>query len=155
MEARRALAQFVRERPWLWDLVHPTYDRLRQTVKDARIRRAFAGRLAPSDAAGQTLLSEAIGAAIRAGRPFAAGKIGGLEAEGAGFFLGASQRGETYPRLLRGQLGLNVGLFPDTDEALDRFCRALVDAAGAMDVMGVMGYPGEPAVLRAHAPGGR
>jgi len=151
MEVRRALAQFVRARPWLWDAVHPSYDWARQIVKDARIRRAFGGRMALSDAAGQSLLA----AAMARGGPLGVGKIGGLEAEAAGFFLGARQRGVPYPKLLRAQIFLNVGIFPDTDEAIDRFCQGLIAAAGRMDVMGAMGYPGEPEVLRHHAPNAR
>lgn len=151
MEIQRALAQFVRDRPWLWDAIHPTYDWARQFVKEARIRRAFSGRLAPSDSAGQTLLAQA----MAGGGPLGVGKIGGLEAEATGHFLGARQRGAPYPRLMRGQMFLNVGLFPDTDESLDAFCRALIAAAATMDVMGVMGYSGEPAVLRDHAPQAR
>ena len=154
MEARRAIAQFVRDRPWLWNAIHPAYDWARQRVKDARIRRAFGDRLPPSDAAGQTLLSEA----VAGGPPLGIGKIGGLEAELAGHYLnrrkGAADP-RPYPPLLRGQMPLNVGLFPDTDDSLDAFCEALIAAAGDMDVMGVMGYPGEPEVLRAHAPGAR
>ncbi|MEI6161903.1 MAG: hypothetical protein WCP77_18865 [Roseococcus sp.] len=148
MELRRALAQFVRDRPWLWDVIHPPYDWARQWVKEARIRRAFDGRLAPSDAAGQTLLAEA----MARGGAQGFGKIGGLEAELAGFFLGARQRGQPYPPLLRGQAFLNVGLFPQMDASLDAFCEALIAAATVMDVMGVMGYPGEPEVLGVHAP---
>ncbi|MDB5413663.1 MAG: hypothetical protein JWR10_1998 [Rubritepida sp.] len=148
MEARRALAQFVRNRPWLWDAVHPAYDRVRQLMRDARIRRAFGGRLASSDAVGQTQLSQA----LAKGGALGLGKIGGLEAEAAGFYLSGRQRGEPYPNLLRGQMFLNVGLFPATDESLDRFCQALIAAACQMDIMGVMGYPGEPEVLRDYAP---
>lgn len=151
MEIRRVLAQFVRERPWLWDAIHPTYFRLRQYVNDARIRRAFGGRLAPSDAAGHALLEQAIGS----GPPKAFGKIGGLEAELCGFYLDERPKGATYPRLLRQQAFLNVGLFPDDDASLDAFCQRIVAAAGTMDVMGVMGYSGEPAVLNRHAPQAR
>ncbi len=151
MEIRRVFAQFVRDRPWLWDAIHPTYFRLRQYVNDARIRRAFGGRLAPSDAAGHAVLA----GALAEGPPKGFGKIGGLEAELCGFYLGPRQRGATYPRLLRAQAFLNVGLFPDTDESLDAFCQALTKAAGTMDVMGVMGYSGEPAVLSQHAPQAR
>ena len=148
MEIRRTLAQFVRARPGLWKAIHPTYDWARQIAKDARIRRAFGGRLAASDAAGQSLLA----GAIAAGGPLGIGKIGGLEAEVAGFYLGERQRGTPYPKLLRAQIFLNVGIFPDTDEAIDRFCQALIGAAARMDVMGVMGYPGEPQILGKHAP---
>lgn len=150
MEARRALAQFVRDRPWLWDTIHPAYDWVRQRAKDARIRR-FAERMAPSDAAGQTELAEA----MARGGPLGVGKIGGLEAEAAGFYLTRRPHGEPYPKLLRAQMFLNVGLFPDTDASLDAFCAALVEAAGHMDVMGLMGYPGESDVIRDHAPQAR
>jgi hypothetical protein len=155
METRRAIAAFVRARPWLWDLIHPGYDRVRQWVKDARIRRAFGGRLPPSDEAGHAILEEAFGAGPPLGPPRAFGKIGGLEAELCGFYLEERPKGAPYPRLLRHQAFLNVGLFPETDASLDEFCRRIVAAAGTMDVMGVMGYPGEPAVLGRHAPQAR
>lgn len=148
MEARRAIAQFIRDRPWLWDRMIGPYDRLRWMINGRRIQRAFAGRLAPTEAAGQSLLS----AAMARGGPLGVGKIGGLEAETAAHFLGPRRRGEPYPRLLRRQILLNVGLFPDTDDAIDRFCEALIAAAAQMDLMGVLGYPGEPEVLRDHAP---
>jgi hypothetical protein len=146
MEARRAIAQFVRDHPILWDLIHPTYDRCRQLLRDARIRR-LGDRLAPSDAAGQTLLAEAI---LRGG-PLGVGKIGGLEAEAAGFFLTGRPHGKPYPERLRRQMFLNVGLFPVDDGSLDRFCMALIEAAGQLDILGLMGYPGEAEVLTRHA----
>lgn len=155
MEARRALAHFVRDRPWLWDVIHPAYDWVRQRVKDARIKRAFGGRLAPSDAAGQSLLAAAFAAGGAQGAGLGFGKIGGLEAELCGHYLGPRQRGQPYPPLLRGQAFLNVGIFPDSDASLDAFCEALLAAASVMDVMGVMGYPGEPEVLGRHAPQAR
>jgi hypothetical protein len=151
MELRRALAQFVREHPLLWDLLHPGYDWVRQRVRDARIRRLFADRMAPGDAAGQTLLGEAIAAALAGGRPLGVGKIGGLEGEAAGFYLTRRRSGAPYPERLRAQMFLNVGLFPVDDASLDRFCAALVEAAATLDVMGVMGYSGEPEVLQHHA----
>jgi len=147
MEARRAVAQFVRERPILWDIIHPTYDWLRQRARNARIQRLLSSRLAPSDEAGQTMLRDA----IAKGGPLGIGKIGGLEGECAGFFLTRRPKGETYPKLLRAQMFLNVGLFPVDDESLDRFCLALIAAAKELDIMGVMGYSGEPEVLLNHA----
>ncbi|SHJ70843.1 hypothetical protein SAMN02745194_03186 [Roseomonas rosea] len=147
MEARRAIAQFVRDRPALWDLFHPTYDWLRQRVRDARIRWLFSNRMARGDAAGQTELA----AAMARGGPLGVGKVGGLEGEAAGFFLGPRRKGEPYPKRLRAQMFLNVGLFPVDDASLDRFCTALIKAAAELDIMGVMGYPGEPQVLLHHA----
>src|SRR4051812_2781414 len=117
MELRRALAQFVRDRPILWDVFHPAYDWARQRVRDARIRWLFSDRMSRTDAAGQTLLSEA----MARGGPLGIGKVGGLEGEATGFFLGPRKRGEPYPKRLRAQMFLNVGLFPVTDESLDRF----------------------------------
>ena len=147
MEARRAIAQFVRDRPLLWDLFHPSYDWLRQRVRDARIRWLFSDRMARGDAAGQSELA----AAMARGGPLGVGKVGGLEGEAAGFFLGPRHRGEPYPNRLRAQMFLNVGLFPVDDDSLDRFCTALIAAASELDIMGVMGYPGEPQVLLHHA----
>lgn len=151
MELRRAIAQFVRDRPRLWQVIHPPYFRARQIILDARIRRAFGNRLAKTEAEGQSLLA----AAIARGGAQAFGKIGGLEAEIAGFYLGPRKEGRPYPKLLRGQAFLNVGIFPDTDESLDAFCEALIAAASTMDIMGTMGYSGEPAVLNQHAPQAR
>lgn len=131
----------------LWDAIHPTYDWVRQRVRDARIRRLLSHRLAPTDAAGQSLLRES----IAKGGPLGIGKIGGLEGECAGFYLGARQKGEPYPKLLRAQMFLNVGLFPVDDASLDRFCATLIASAAELDIMGVMGYPGEPDVLLNHA----
>ncbi|MBC9207366.1 hypothetical protein IBL26_11005 [Roseomonas aerophila] len=147
MELRRSAAKFVRDRPYLWDILHPTYDWVRQRVRDARIKRLFSDRLAPTDEAGQALIAQA----IASGRPAGIGKIGGLEGEAAGFFLNNRPKGEPYPPMLREQMFLNVGLFPVNDDSLDRFCAALIDAAKQLDVMGVMGYTGEPDVLLNHA----
>jgi len=119
MEIRRALAQFVRDRPRLFDAIHPTYDWARQIAKDARIRRAFGGRLASSDAAGQSLLA----GAIAEGGPLGIGKIGGLEAEAAGYYLGERQRGRPYPKLLRAQIFLNVGFSRPLTRRLTAFAK--------------------------------
>ncbi len=146
MELRRSVAKFVRTYPVLWDLLHPTYDWARQKVRDARIQRNFGSRMAPNDKAGQALISSAI-ASGHAGL----GKIGGLEGEAASFYLNNRKTGESYPELLRQQMFLNVGLFPVDDDSLDRFCAALIEASTAMDVMGVMGYTGDPDILLNHA----
>lgn len=147
MELRRSAAKFVRAYPVLWDILHPTYDWVRQRVRDARIKRLFSDRMAPNDEAGQALIAQA----IASGKPAGIGKIGGLEGEAAGFYLNQRKSGAPYPPLLREQMFLNVGLFPVNDDSLDRFCAALIEASTHLDVMGVMGYTGEPDVLLNHA----
>ncbi|MBU8540738.1 hypothetical protein [Falsiroseomonas tokyonensis] len=147
MEIRRALAQFVRDRPILWHALHPVYEWGRQHILDSRIR-SLGARVIPSEAAGQTLLAES----MARGGALGVGKIGGLEAEAAGFFLGPRQQGLPYPARLRHQMFLNVGLFPADDASLDRFCKALTEAVGQLDIMGLMGYSGEAQVVKRYAP---
>jgi len=87
--------------------------------------------------------------------PVGVGKICGLEAETAEFYLGAHQRYDRCSRLLRRRIFMNVGLFPDTDASIDRSCQALISAPAQMNNMGVLGYQGKADVPRDHAPNAR
>jgi hypothetical protein len=143
MGIRRNLAEFVRSRPWLWKVLMPGYGRMRRVVLKSRIKRAFGDRMPNScEEAGQLIAS-----AMARGGPLAIGKVGTLEGEAAGFYLSRRRDGAPYPPVLMNQLFLNVGLFPKTDEAIDRYCSRLIEMVGYVDMLGVQGYPGEGEVI--------
>jgi hypothetical protein len=147
MDMRRNLAEFVRQRPWLWKLLLPTYAAARRVVLRERIKRAFAGRMATSFEEAE----RCIASAMAAGAPLALGKVGSLEAEAAQYYLFRRKAGAPYPRILMNQLFVNVGLFPKSDEAIDRFCEKLIDTVPYIDLLGVQGYPGEDEVINGFA----
>jgi hypothetical protein len=143
MDIRRNAAEFVRRRPWLWEILMPGYGRLRRVVLKARIQRAFGDRILNSFEEAERLIASA----IAQGGPLAFGKVGSLEGEAAGFYLSRRKNGASYPPVLMNQLFLNVGLFPKTDEAIDRFCATMLEMVGYVDMLGVQGYPGEGEVI--------
>jgi hypothetical protein len=143
MDARRNLAEFVRRRPWLWEILMPGYSAVRRYMLKARIQRAFGDRMVNSLDEAERLVASA----MAHGGPLAIGKVGSLEGEAAGFYFSRRKYGASYPPVLMNQLFLNVGLFPKTDEAIDRFCATLLEMVGYVDMLGVQGYPGEAEVV--------
>jgi hypothetical protein len=147
MDIRRRLADFVRQRPWLWEALMPSYSAVRRAALRKRIKRAYGERMAKSFEEAESLIASA----LAQGAPLAIGKVGTLEGEAAGFYLSSRRSGAPYPPILMDQLFLNVGLFPKTNDAIDRFCEALIDATSDVDLLGVQGFPGEDKVINSFA----
>lgn len=67
-----------------------------------------------------------------AGKPFFVGRNGTIEIEVL-FFWVLRRKTYPYPERLRQQIQRNAGIFPDTDESIDRWCEAYIDALKVMD----------------------
>lgn len=67
-----------------------------------------------------------------AGKPFFIGRNGTIEIEVLFFWI-MMRKTHSYPERLRAQIQRNAGIFPDTDESIDRWCEAYIDALKVMD----------------------
>lgn len=96
--------------------------------------------------------------AIRAGRPYAAGKIGFTELLGLRHFikrepaLKAGRTPPSYPPYAADTLFVNSGVFPKSDAFYDRFGAYFREAVANMDMLASWGLAGEPQVFNSVAP---
>jgi hypothetical protein len=95
---------------------------------------------------------------VAGGKPFFIGRNGTVETEVL-FYWMLNRRaggGPSYPRHLSAQIQHNAGLFPNTDESIDRWCAEYVEALSLMDGGAALWYKGgwhlEKAVLDSAAP---
>ena len=79
--------------------------------------------------------AEQICGLFTAGKPFFVGRNGTIETEVLHFWHLRRRNGLSTPYTgrLRQQLQRNAGIFPDSDESIDRWCAAYVDALEVMD----------------------
>jgi hypothetical protein len=82
--------------------------------------------------------SNKIAELLRAGAPFAAGKLGTSELDAIWFFLARRQNSTAYPYLthIRRHMCVNAGLWPASDETVDAWARDVIyNYLPEMDVM--------------------
>jgi hypothetical protein len=153
MELRRHIAQFVRNRPLLWQALNPINRGLRRNIQTARMRLGYGTALLNDVAAANQLLHQI----LRDGKPHGVAKIGSLEAEAMQTWLRRREASTAMPwsPILRRQMLDNVGIHPPEDTTLDRFCQDYLAALAKIDVLGVLGGPGEAGILRQPGAPGR
>jgi hypothetical protein len=139
-EMRRRVAESIRSRPALWNLLNPPYRRTLDRLNEMRLRSAFRNEMIFDEAAG----NDACGRLLDSGRPAALGKIGSLEGEAVTCFL----KGRDYPGILRKQLLDNVGVHPVDTDSLNAFCAEYLKATDALDLLAARGHPGETDLIK-------
>lgn len=89
---------------------------------------------------------------INDGMPFSAGKIGETELRVIRhYFKRESQKTVEYPKGVKEAAITNAGIFPVTDEALDRFAIRWLDAFRALDLIAVWYNFGEREIIRKYS----
>ena len=95
------------------------------------------------------------------GQPFFIGRNGTIELETIFFWMlkRRVQDGDVlapYPLRIRDQIQRNAGIFPDTDESIDAWCKAYVDSLGHMNALAAGWYRPlhhiENTILSSYAP---
>lgn len=90
---------------------------------------------------------------IASGRPFAAGKIGSLEAEALHIFLSSKNpKADRNWKGLGERLFANVGVFPPSAEVFARFCKVYGESLGGIDGIAVWFNKGEQESIAKWAP---
>jgi len=76
----------------------------------------------------ETAGSNTVASLLRSRVPFAAGKLGTSELDAIWFFLARRQNSTAYPYLthIRRHMCVNAGLWPQTDETIDAWCRLMI-----------------------------
>ena len=143
-ETVRLLKRQVRKYPVLLKVLQPPVVRAIVALRRLRMAAWYADRLQSQDE-----VNAFIHRRITAGTPSAFGKLGTLELE---LLVHDSKRTRSGQRLptppeLRKQAFFNVGLFPPTDDVLWRAFDEIRRALRDMDVLAVLGGPGEQTLL--------
>ena len=93
---------------------------------------------------------------VATGKPFFIGRNGTIETEVLFFWKQRRSEGRPYPERMREQIQRNAGVFPATDESLDRWCEQYTQGLRLMDGGAAGWYPPtaqmEGAILDEHAP---
>ncbi|GHU00749.1 hypothetical protein FACS1894186_2010 [Alphaproteobacteria bacterium] len=100
---------------------------------------------------GQTA-SDLIAAGLAGGQPFLATRMGRSEETPIRSFLSYRGMAPGYPEKAGVNLCKYAGFFPNTTDALTRFCYEYAEAARAADLMGVWYYNGEPEICARYCP---
>lgn len=138
-----AIKRLLRQNRLTYDLLMPAYSAVHNRIKSARMRRDFGSGLVRDLQAG----ADRLAAGLAGDTPFLAGTIGVLELRGC---EGAARA--DWPAALRRQLFVNVGVFPVDDAGLRAFAARYEDAVAELDLVGVIGNPGEARFLNHLAP---
>lgn len=77
--------------------------------------------------------NDAIFAALKAGKPWFAGRCGATEMRCAAEYLGGG--GKSFSEKIRAEVRDLSGVFPTDDETLSRFCETYIEAAHAADLL--------------------
>ena len=99
-----------------------------------------------------------IAQAIEDARPFAAGKMGSIEAQAVRTYLrrdearAAHRRPLPYPGYILHSLYMNAGVFPPEEAVFDRFGAAFLPAVEQCDMLVAWDVAGEADILQRHAP---
>lgn len=144
MELRRIISQFVRNHPRLWRTLNPINRALRRRAQIWQMEHHYG----PGFEKNPAVSHELIRSLLRDGQPHGIAKVGSLEAEAMGSYLRRGGRTGEWSSILRQQLLDNVGIFPPSNECLDRFCADYLAALRDIDLLGVLGGPGEADLLR-------
>ena len=69
------------------------------------------------------------------GKPFFIGRNGTIEIEAVFFWIfhRKTQQPSPYPDYIRTQISINAGIFPNTDESIDRWCYAYTESLRELD----------------------
>jgi hypothetical protein len=90
--------------------------------------------------------------AIETATPYAAGKMGSLEAVALQVYLRRRGKPFCYSSYIRHSLFVNSGVFPQNEETYDQFCARYLSDVSACNALAAWDVAGEAKVFRDHCP---